>query len=251
MLATDASQGRALRTGFNYFRSQQSNNIVAVKTGTLGYAIDSFQYQNVSGLLFEGGQWDLKRYATTHLMAEALALYQTNRNAMKLETKMPTAGFGAKAGLSYANRKGWTLGLFDVHTGAIPGFTASANPHVGPRHRLAANVRLELEKHLGPAAKRMALFAHGNNPIDRPVWLPAWGYTSAGSGAGRFITAWNSRPSANRLEQAILTPFGSEPISLPGRAGNRVLNEDVPFQSGADEFDLWPEHPSQRRVLGE
>ena len=41
-----------------------------------------------------------------------------------------TAGFGAKAELIYANREGWTLGLFDVYTGPIPGFTLSANPHV-------------------------------------------------------------------------------------------------------------------------
>ena len=81
-------------------------------------------------MLFEGGKWDLKWYVTSHLMAEASAVYQTNRNAMRLETKVPTAGFGAKAELSYANREGWTLGLFDVYTGPIPGFTLSANPHV-------------------------------------------------------------------------------------------------------------------------
>lgn len=66
------------------------------------------------------------------------------------------------------------LGVINLITrrreGRSQGLTASANPHVGPRQQLAANVRLELEKYLGPGAKRAAFFAH-EAVIDRPAPL--------------------------------------------------------------------------------
>ena len=172
-------QARSLQNSINYFRSQQANNIVAIQTGLLPNGLQTFQYRNVNGLLFHGVQWESKWYFRPRLLAEGSALYQTNQDSSGAPVRLPTPAFGAKAGLSFADKQGWTFGLFDVYSGSIPGFATTPNPKPGPHHLLTANLRLNLEKYFGPAAKHTALFAHGDNLANRAVWLPAWGYSSA------------------------------------------------------------------------
>lgn len=174
-------QTRSLRSSFNYFRSKQTNTIVAVKNGVLPDGLETFQYQNVDGLLFHGVQWEAKWYVLPRLLLEASALYQTNRDSRGHRTTLPTPEFGAKAGASFADKHGWTFGVFDVYSESIPGFSKTPNPRPGPQHLLTSNIRLNLGKYFGTGARHMALFAHGDNLAGRTVWLPAWGFTSAGT----------------------------------------------------------------------
>ena len=172
-------QARRLQTSIDYYRSQQTNDIEAVAIGAGPGGLNINQYQNAGGLLFQGFQAETKWYLTSRLFAVASALYQTNRASNGKAEQLPVPDFSAKAGLSYADAQGWTIGLFDVYSGAAPGFDATPNGEPGPRHLLAANLRLNLEQYLGAAAKRVALFAHGDNLMNRPVWQPAWGFGSA------------------------------------------------------------------------
>ncbi len=183
-------QSRSLRSSFNYFRSQQSDTIVTVKNGGLPNGLDTFQYQNAAGLLFHGAQWESKWYLKPRVLLESSALYQTNHDSQGKHTTLPTPGFSAKAGVSFANPRGWTLGVFDVYSGAIPGFATTPNPQPGPHHILTSHLRLNLEQYFGPRAGHISLFAHGDNLAGGPVWLPAWGFTSASTlpfGRGRSL----------------------------------------------------------------
>jgi len=166
-------QANRLQTSVNYFRSQQRNEIEPVSIGT-----SLFQYQNIGGLRIAGFQWESKYYFRPRFLAEGSMLYQTNSDASGNHQILPTPGFGAKAGVSYADKQGWTLGLFDVYSGLVPGFASTPNPKPSAHHLLTAHLRLGLERYLGSSAKRVALFAHGDNLANRPVWQPAWGYGS-------------------------------------------------------------------------
>ena len=107
----------------NYFRTRQTDNIVAhlLPTG-------SFQYGNLGGLTIRGIQWESKYYFNSRMLAEGSLLYQTNEDAIGNSLHMPTPNLGGKAGLSYAERRGWTVGVFDVYTGLIPGYASTPNP---------------------------------------------------------------------------------------------------------------------------
>ena len=107
-------QANRIQTSVNYFRSKQSNNIQPVQLNPYLY-----QYENTGGLKFHGVQWESKYYFRHHILAEGSLLYQTNSDEAVQRQNLPTPGFGAKAGLSYADRKGWTAGLFDVYSGLI------------------------------------------------------------------------------------------------------------------------------------
>jgi outer membrane receptor for ferrienterochelin and colicins len=168
-------QARRLESSINYFRSHQSNSIVQIFEDN-----GALQYANVGGLLIHGIQWESKWYVQPRILVEGSALYQTQRDSGgRALDNLPTPAFGAKAGLSYADKQGWTIGLFDIYSGHIPGYASTQNPPPGAHQLLAANLRLNLEKYFGPAAKRVTLFAHGDNLMNRAIWAPAWGSGSS------------------------------------------------------------------------
>jgi iron complex outermembrane receptor protein len=167
-------QANRLQTSINYFRTHQTDSINEVSTG-----IETYQFQNEGGILFHGLQWESKWYIRPKWFVEGSALYQMNRSSTGQALQLPTPQFGAKAGVSYADHQGWTIGLFDVHSGLVPGYASTPNPKPGAYDLISANLRLNLERYLGPGARRFALFAHGDNLANRTVWEPAWGFGSA------------------------------------------------------------------------
>jgi outer membrane receptor for ferrienterochelin and colicins len=167
-------QANRLQTSINYFRYKEVNEIEPVAIGP-----SIFKYQNAGEIRMAGFQWESKYYFRPRFLAEGSVLYQTNVDETGFRQYLPTPGFGAKAGVSYADKQGWTIGLFDVYSGLVPAFASTPNPKPSAHHLLTAHVRLGLEKYLGPSAKRVAIFAHGDNLANRPVWQPAWGYGSS------------------------------------------------------------------------
>jgi outer membrane receptor for ferrienterochelin and colicins len=166
-------QASRLQTSINYFRTLQKGSINEVTTGP-----ETYQFQNEGGILFHGFQWESKWYIRPKWFVEGSALYQTNRSSTGQALQLPTPQFGVKAGVSYADHQGWTIGLFDVHSGLVPGYASTPNPKPGAYDLISANLRLNLERYFGPGARRFALFAHGDNLGNRTVWEPAWGYGS-------------------------------------------------------------------------
>jgi outer membrane receptor for ferrienterochelin and colicins len=166
-------QGNRLETTINYFRTRQTNTIEIITIGP-----NAFQYENEGGILFHGMQWESKWFLRPKWLVQGSALYQTNLASTGQALQLPTPHFGAKGGISYADRQGWTVGLFDVYSGLVPGFASTPNPKPGAYHLISANLRLNLAKYFGPGAKNIALFAHGDNLANRSIWEPAWGYGS-------------------------------------------------------------------------
>lgn len=163
-------ESNSLETSFNYFHSRQTDSIVQLPLGN-----DLIQYANVAGILIRGAQWESKWYLHRRWFAEGSALYQVSRDSGGNLAQLPIPTFGAKAGLSYSDKQGWTVGVFDVYSGHIPGYDSTPNPAPNANHLLSANVSVNLEKYFGPAAEGIRLFAHGDNLSNRPVWFPAWG----------------------------------------------------------------------------
>jgi outer membrane receptor protein involved in Fe transport len=163
-------EANALEVSFNYFHSQQTDSIVQLPLES-GF----IQYENVAGILIHGAQWESKWYLHRRWFVEGSALYQVSRNSGGDLTHLPVPAFDAKAGASYSDKQGWTIGVFDVYTGRIPGYTETPNPAPGAYHLLSANISVNMEKYFGPAAEGIRLFAHGDNLLNRPVWFPAGG----------------------------------------------------------------------------
>ncbi|HEY3738319.1 MAG TPA: TonB-dependent receptor [Bryobacteraceae bacterium] len=166
-------QGNRLQTTINYFRTEQSHDIQIVNIG-----LDTYQYQNSGGILFHGYQWETKWYIRPKWLVEGSALYQTNQASSGQSLDLPTPHLSARAGVSYADHHGSTVGLFDVYSGLVAGFASTPNPKPEAYHLITANLRLNLERYFGPAAKRVSLIAHGDNLANRAVWEAAWGYGS-------------------------------------------------------------------------
>jgi len=156
-----------LQSTINYFRTRQSNDILQ-NLNSAGV----IQYENIGGLLIHGIQWEWKAFVRPHWMAEASLLYQTSRSSDGTVRNLPTPPLGAKAGFSYGDRHGWTVSIFDVYSGLVPGYASTPNPKPGAHHLISAHMRLSMEKYLGPAAKTIALFAHGDNLANQEIWQP-------------------------------------------------------------------------------
>ena len=133
------------------------------------------EYVNLGKATFQGVQLEEKYYFRKNFFLMGSVLYQANRDGNGNTNVTPVANFGGKAGISYESANGITVGLFDVHEGALPGYGAALNPQPGAYDLLNANLRFDLAKCLHTdAAKGLALVAHAENLENRQVWLPDW-----------------------------------------------------------------------------
>jgi outer membrane receptor protein involved in Fe transport len=167
-----AFQGKRVEVGADYFHSEQTDSIVTV-------AGKPIQYVNLGQVTFNGGEFEAKYYFQKEFYLQGSILYQTNQNGTGMSNVTPIPNFGFKAGVSYENRRGLTLSLFDVSDGAIGGYQGAVNPLQGSHTVLNANLRYDVSRYL-PFGDRnaIAFVVHANNLTNSPIWLPGWGFTS-------------------------------------------------------------------------
>lgn len=167
-----AFQGKRVQVGADYFHSKQTDSIVTVA----GVPI---HYMNLGELTFNGGELEGKYYFGKEFFVQGSMLYQTNQNGSGMTNVTPIPNFGFKAGVSYENRRGLTLSLFDVSDGAISGYQNAVNPKQGSHSVLNAHLRYDISKYL-PFGDRngIAFVVHVNNLTNHPEWLPGWGFIS-------------------------------------------------------------------------
>jgi outer membrane receptor for ferrienterochelin and colicin len=160
-------QGDRISTGINYFHSHQTNSIIQLFSEG-GYGT----YQNVGVITLSGLEWETKVYLDPAWFLSGSILFNTERGPLN---DSPTSPLGAKAGVSYKSRRGWAASIFDIYQGHIDGYPDARNPKSAAYHLVTAHARIPLERTFGPAAKRLALFAHGDNLLNSTIWLPDWG----------------------------------------------------------------------------
>jgi outer membrane receptor protein involved in Fe transport len=167
-----AFQGKRMEVGADYFHSKLTNSIVTV-AGTPA------RYMNLGQITFNGGEVEGKYYFQKDFFLQASMLYQTNSDSAGKTNIPPIPNFGFKAGLSYQNRRGLTVSLFDTSDGAISGYDGAANILQGSHSMLNGHLRYDISKYL-PFGDRngIAIVVHANNLTNHAVWLPGWGFSS-------------------------------------------------------------------------
>ncbi|MGD1070961.1 MAG: TonB-dependent receptor, partial [Bryobacteraceae bacterium] len=204
-------QRNRFQIGVDYFHSKQSNLITDIPSIP---DIVPFHYVNVGEIAFHGAELEGKYYFGKDFFVQGSFLYQTNEDGNGNANVSPVPDFGFKAGMSYENRRGLTLSLFDVSGGPINGaaYTQDIDPGPGWHHVINAHLRYDFSKYLPPTAKYgVALAAHANNPINREVWLPS----------GLYSTAW----TASRLSRGVSFTWG---LNSPRAGSGRPTSEETP-----------------------
>jgi outer membrane receptor for ferrienterochelin and colicins len=160
-------QADRISTGINYFHSHQTNSIVQVfAEGGLG------TYQNIGVVTLGGIEWESKVYFHQGWFVSGSILFNTDQGPLD---NSPTSPLGAKAGVSYKSSSGWAASIFEIYQGHIDGYPYALNPKPAAYNLVTAHGRIPLARYVGPAAKHLALFAHGDNLLNSSIWLPDWG----------------------------------------------------------------------------
>jgi len=94
--------------GITFFRSYYSDII----------AIQNNYYSNTGSIVFNGGEAEGAYYLTQSLFIKGSVLYQANKND-SISNLSPIANLSAKAGVSYAWKRGITASLFNVYQGKL------------------------------------------------------------------------------------------------------------------------------------
>jgi outer membrane receptor for ferrienterochelin and colicins len=170
-LGVSFQRGR-LEGGVDYFHSKQTDSIISVSGRPI-------RYVNLGELTFNGIELEGKYYFRRDFFAEGSMLYQTNTDGNGGTDVTPIPNLGFKAGISYEDRRGLSLSLFEVSDGAIGGYAGSVNPLQGSHNILNGQLRYDLGKLLHLSDRNgAAVVVHANNLTDFRVWLPGWGFTS-------------------------------------------------------------------------
>ena len=168
-------QWTRLQAGVDYFHSKQTDCIVTV--GEL-----PIHYVNLGEVTFNGVELEGKYYFRKDFFAQGSMLYQTNQDGNGVSNVTPIPNLGLKAGVSYESWRGVTAGLFDESDGRVTPYPGTVNPVQGWHHLLNAHLRYDISKYLPLGENnRVAIAVHANNLLDRPVWLPGWGFHSIDS----------------------------------------------------------------------
>ena len=131
---------------------------------------------------FNGVELEGKYYFRKDFFAQGSMLYQTNQDGNGVSNVTPIPNLGLKAGVSYESWRGVTAGLFDESDGRVTPYPGTVNPVQGWHHLLNAHLRYDISKYLPLGENnRVAIAVHANNLLDRPVWLPGWGFHSIDS----------------------------------------------------------------------
>jgi len=161
-----------LQAGVDYFHSKQTDCIVTVGNAPI-------RYVNLGEVTFNGVELEGKYYLRKDFFAQGSMLYQTNQNGNGVSNVTPIPNLGFKAGVSYESRRGLMAGLFDESDGRVTPYPGTVNPVQGWHNIVNAHLRYDISKYLPFAENdRVAIAVHANNLLDRPVWLPGWGFHS-------------------------------------------------------------------------
>ena len=161
--------GNRFQGGAGFFHSRQTDSII------LDASTEKWKYVNLGETTFNGLELDGKYYFRRHFFLTGSMLYQVNHDGNGHHDITPIANFGAKAGVSYDWADRFTASLFDVYQGSLDGYAAARNPKPQAYHMVNTHLRYDLSSHMPAHSKTgLALVAHANNLMNRPVWLPDW-----------------------------------------------------------------------------
>ena len=159
-----------LQLGADYFHNHQIHSIITVGEAPI-------YYENLGGAVFDGVVAEGKYYFRKDFFTQGSFLYQTNHDHTGASNITPIPNYGFKTGMSYENRGGLVLGLFDVSDGKVTPYAYNVNPLTGWRHSLNAEVRQDISRFLRlPQKNTVALAAHANDLLNQAVWLPGFGF---------------------------------------------------------------------------
>jgi outer membrane receptor for ferrienterochelin and colicins len=166
-------QSNRVQASAGYFHSRETQLIF--QDGSTRPA----QYYNLdSPATFQGIDSEGKYYFRRNWFLTGSVLYQVNHNKA-IANLSPIPSLGAKAGISYMAENGADVSLFDAYQGHIGGFAASINPRPAAFHSVSAHARFDLTRHwLKNSAQGFALFLHGDDLMNKQMWLPALGTNS-------------------------------------------------------------------------
>lgn len=172
-------QANQVLAAVNFFDSRQNGTILGVLQGA-----GRPQFGNVGYLRARGVELEFKRYFGERVFLHGSLLFNTQSGV-----QIPTPEWVASSGLSYQNKRSFTLSLSDVYRTEPPGWTAGLNPAPSPFHMVNAHSRFELSRIFGDAARGLSLFAHGVNLTNGQNWLPDLGNSgeTVPFGRGRTI----------------------------------------------------------------
>ena len=164
-------QGNRILAGITYFRSHQTDSIIQ-DTST-----SPWMYRNLGEATFHGVELEGKYYFKKAFFLMGSVTHQANEDGDGIQNVTPVPNVSAQAGLSYSIENAWTASVFDAFEGPLDRrYAGVLNPSPESYHLLDAHVRVDLSKYLRIDGKNgVALLVHGDNLLNRRVWMPAWG----------------------------------------------------------------------------
>jgi outer membrane receptor for ferrienterochelin and colicin len=167
-------QNNRAQVSIDYFHSRETELIFED-----GSTFPAHYYNLGAPATFQGIDSEGKYYFRRDWFLMGSVLYQVNHDSAIADLS-PIPSLGAKAGISYMAENGADVSVFDAYQGHIGGYAASINPRPDAFHSVSAHVRFDLTKHwLKNSAEGLALFVHGDDLTNTPVWLPALGTNSS------------------------------------------------------------------------
>jgi outer membrane receptor protein involved in Fe transport len=164
-----------LELGANYFHDHQIHSIISSGEAPI-------HYDNLGGVVFDGVVAEGKYYFRRDFFTQGSFLFQTNHDQTGASNVTPIPNFGFKVGMSYENRRGILLSLFDTSDGNPKAYAFNVNPLTGWRHSLNAEARKDVSRFLHlPEKDTVALAAHANDLLNQSVWLPGFGFSNIDS----------------------------------------------------------------------
>lgn len=164
-------QGKRLQAGVNYFVSRYTGLVTADSS------VFPLVFVNRGASTFAGVEFEAKYYVGRNWQLLGSWLHQRNQDRVTRRPVSPQPGLGAKAGVSYLAESGLTASLFHVYQPGLGGYAAGLNPVPAAQQVFNTHWRVDLTKRwLRDSRQGLALFVHGDNLLNRPVWLPNWGY---------------------------------------------------------------------------
>jgi outer membrane receptor for ferrienterochelin and colicin len=166
-------QNNRVQASVDYFHSRETQLIF--EDGSTRPAL----YYNLDApATFQGIDSEGKYYIRRSWFLMGSVLYQVNHDSAIADlSAIPS--LGAKAGVSYMAENGADVSVFDAYQGHLGGYATSMNPRPEAFHSVSVHARFDLTKHwLKNRDRGFALFVHGDDLANTPVWLPALGTNS-------------------------------------------------------------------------
>ncbi len=194
---------RKFETSINYFRSEQSNEIVRTAANDPANEIaNTPQYTNRGSKTSYGIEAEGKFYFSSHWNSIASFAMQRSKNDAGYKNYGGTPLYMAKLGVNYENARGLDVAVFNTFysTGGnihakfssenIPvnfaGTPTDANPVMKPVCYLTANVRLELREFWqNPDVPNVTVFCYGVNLLNQKVYYPEFSRRNINTYQGR------------------------------------------------------------------